>query len=211
MKRMIKILAISLVIGGILAAVLAGTVFAAGPSGGQNTARGAGEESGWGGRGLGFGPDKAVSELLGMTPEEIREQRQAGKSLVEIAATGNITEEALINAIMADKEEAIRKLLAAGTIAQSQADERLEQMRDRVQLAVNRTMTGPPDWARANDKGKNHAEKGNYVEKGYSGERGNGAMRQGGMKGNQAGGRGMSGGSTDNNIQEQFRTQGRIY
>jgi hypothetical protein len=206
MKKIIKILAISMVIGGILAAVLAGTVFAAGPSGGQNRAAKAGEDAGWGNsRGLGFGPDKAVAELLGMTPEVIREQRLAGKSLVEIAATGNITEKNLIDAIMAEKTEAIQKLLAAGTITQAVAGERLEQMRERVQLAVNRTMTGPPEWAGANGKGKNKAEKGNGVGKG------NGAMRQGSMKGSQAGGRGMAGGSTGNQIQEPLRTQTRTY
>lgn len=106
MKRMIKILAISMVIGGILAAVLAGTVLAAGPSGGLKTEQEDCQDSGWGnGQGLGFGPTLKVAELLKLTPEEIREQRQDGKSLAQIAVSANVTKEALINFIMAEKKK----------------------------------------------------------------------------------------------------------
>jgi hypothetical protein len=38
-----------------------------------------------------------IAELLGMTQEQIQEQRQAGKSLAQIAATMNIMENALID------------------------------------------------------------------------------------------------------------------
>ena len=36
----------------------------------------------------------AVSELLGISPEEIREERESGKSLVEIAREQGISEDA---------------------------------------------------------------------------------------------------------------------
>jgi hypothetical protein len=104
-----------------------------------------------------------------MTPEQIQEQREAGQSLVQIAAGKGITEEALINAVMADKQAAVQKMVEAGTITQSQADQRLARMRERVQLAVNRTAIGPPEWAGANGNGQN----------------GTGLMRQNGFRGNQ--------------------------
>jgi hypothetical protein len=164
MKKIWKVLVISMVIAGILATVLAVTISAAGP---RNNSSGSTY-----GQGGGSVLDD-VSQLLGLTPEQIQEQRQAGKSLVQIAATRNIGEEALIKAIMADRQEAIQKLVAAGTITQAQADQRLAFMQERVKLAVNRTTIGPPDWAGANGSGQN-----------ITGNR-NGMMRQGGSKGNQ--------------------------
>jgi hypothetical protein len=164
MKKMWKVLVISMVIAGILATVLAVTISAAGPS---NNSRGI--PSGQGGGSI----IDEVSDLLGLTPEQIQEQRQAGQSLVQIAATKNVSEEALIKAIMADRQEAILKLVAAGTITQAQADQRLALMQERVKLAVNRTAVGPPDWAGANGNGQN--SKGDKK----------GLMGQGGPRGNQ--------------------------
>lgn len=169
MKNGFKKLAIAGIIAGVLVVALAGTILAAGPSGGRDTSTGLSGYSGCGnGLGLGSGPEESVADLLGMTQEQIREQRQAGKSLVQIAATNNISEETLVNAITADRQEVFQKRLTAGTITQAQADQCLEQMKERVQRAVNRTTVGPPEWANAN------------------GNRQNGAgMRQGGLGGNQ--------------------------
>jgi len=202
MKRMIKILAVSLVIGGILAAVLAGTVLAAGPSGGQTTTTEPGEVSGWHhSRGLGFGSGSAAAELLGMTPEEIREQRQAGKSLVEIARDRGIDEATLINAIMAEKRETIQKLVTEGTMTQAEADARLAQIQERVTLAVNRTMTGPPEWAGASGRWQNGTEKGNAGGNGFSNGKGKGNMGQNGYRGNHSRGAGMNGNCAGSQMQ----------
>jgi hypothetical protein len=159
MKKMWKVLVISMVIAGILATALAVTISAAGP---RNNSSG----STYGQVGGSILDD--VSQLLGLTPEQIQEQRQAGQSLVQIAAAQNISEEALIEAIMADRQEAIRKMVEAGTITQAQADQRLALMQERVQLAVNRTAVGPPDWAGANGNGQNSNGNG----KGLMGQRG---------------------------------------
>jgi hypothetical protein len=105
MKRMWKVLVISMVIAGILATVLAVTISAAGPN--KNSSGSAYGQ-------MGGSVLDEVSQLLGLTPEQIREQRQAGQSLVQIAAAKNVTEDALIDAIMAEKQESIRELVAAG-------------------------------------------------------------------------------------------------
>lgn len=171
MKKVFGKFTIAAVIAGLLILVLAGTIFAAGPFGGRDNLTGVAVGANCGvGLGLGAGPDDAITKLLGMTREQIQEQRQAGKSLVQIAATKNVSEETLINAIIADKQVVIQKLVAAGTIVQSQADQSLAQMKERVKLAVNRTTVGPPEWAGANSKGQN----------------GSGMMRQAGLNGNKA-------------------------
>jgi urease accessory protein UreF len=163
-KKMWKILVISAALAIILAAATAGTVLAVGS-----------QENSYG-CGAGIKGDSAsdeVSKLLGLTPEQIQEQRQAGKSLVQIAATKNVNEETLIDAILAGKQETIQKMIKAGTLTQAQADQRLAQMRERIQLAVNRTTVGPPSWAGANASGQNGTGNGR------------GGMRQGGLRGNQ--------------------------
>jgi hypothetical protein len=99
------------------------------------------------GQGFGGGMDDVIAKLLGMTEEQIQAQRQAGKSLVQIAAPKNVSEDALIKAIVADRKADLDKLVADKKITQAQADLMLTQMKDRVKSMVNRTTVGPPDWA----------------------------------------------------------------
>ncbi len=161
-RKLLKVLLISMVLAGVLATVLVVTVAAAGP---QGKGTGSGQ--------TGSSTIDVVSKLLGLTPEEIQAERQAGKSLVQIAAVKNVTEEALVNAIMADKEVAVQKLVTAGTITQEQADLRLSQMKTRVELAVNRTTVGRPEWAGAGGNTQNGLCNGAGALKQGSNSRGN--------------------------------------
>ncbi|MDP2931660.1 MAG: DUF2680 domain-containing protein [Chloroflexota bacterium] len=133
MNKRAKILAATLVLAGLLAVSVTGVALAAGP----NSPDGAPLNCG------GMGCSDTVSELLGLTPQEIQTQRQAGKSLVEIAAAKGVTENALVNAIMAAKKEAVQARVQAGTLTQEQANLMLQQMEQRTKEAVNRTTTGP--------------------------------------------------------------------
>ncbi len=165
---------IAALVAGALTMAIAIPALASGPGGANSSTPTSTAQPGYGNgrcQGLGTGINEAVTTLLGMTREQIQEQRQAGQSLVQIAVSRTVTEEALVNAIMVGKQEAIQEMLAAGTITQAQADQRLEQMRERVQLAVNRTTVGPPDWAGVN--GQNGVRNGT------------GMGNQGGPRGNQ--------------------------
>ncbi len=71
--------------------------------------------------GMGIVSD-AIAELLGLTPEEIHAQREEGKTLAEIANEQGITDEALIQAILDGRTEAIEQALADGLLTQEQAD-----------------------------------------------------------------------------------------
>jgi hypothetical protein len=184
MKKMWKVLVISMVIAGVLATVLAVTISAAGP---RNNSSGNSY-----GQGGGSVLDE-VSQLLGLTPEQIKEQRQAGQSLAQIAAARNINEEALVNAILAGRQAAILKLVEAGTLSQDQADQRLALMQERVRLAVNRSAVGPPDWA-GNDNNRQN-RTGN----------GKGLMGRGGSRGNQENCTGTQGKCTGNSTQDRLR------
>jgi hypothetical protein len=102
---------------------------------------------GWHGfQGEGAVCSETVSELLGLTPEELCDLRQEGKSLAEIAAEQNVNVDELVEAIIAEKIEAVQARVDEGAITQEQANLMIQQMTERTELAVNRTTTGPAEW-----------------------------------------------------------------
>ena len=172
---------IALAVVGLLVMAIAVPVLAAGPNGANGTTPTPTTQPGYGNcQGLGLGIDDAVTKLLGMTNAQIAEQRQAGKSLVQIAATKNVSQEALVNAILADRKDALQKLVTAGTLTQAQADQRLEFMKQQIQQNVNRTTVGPPaNRGMMNGTGGNCANCGNGNVTPGTGLRGGGMMRFG--------------------------------
>jgi len=81
---------------------------------------------------------------------------------VEIAAAQGVTEDTLVEAILAAKKEAIQERVEAGILTQEQSDRMFQQMEQRTIEAVNRTTVGPV---------------------GPHEDRGAGAMRYGGSQG----------------------------
>lgn len=86
----------------------------------------------------------ALTELLDMGIGEIREQQREGKSLVEIAAEQGISEEVLIDTLVAAVEEKLQQKVDDGTITQERADLILERVRERISDIVNRIPSGSP-------------------------------------------------------------------
>lgn len=155
MKRRLKLLGMTLGVVALLALTLSSAVFADTPEGTTNEAYCAGY--GWHGfQGEADVCSETVSELLGLTHEEICDQRSEGKSLVEIAADQGISEDELVAAIIAEKTEAVQSRVDDGTLTQEQADLMLQQMEERTELAVNRTDIGPGlanRWGAQNGRG----------------------------------------------------------
>jgi hypothetical protein len=142
MSRKAKVVLLAVGIA-VLATLAIGTaVFARAP---QNDA---GVNCVNGGAGLGRGwqgevSNTAVSDLLGMTSDEICDLRQDGASLVEIAASKNVTEEQLVAAIKTARTAEIQSRVAAGTLTQEQANIMLQNMEQNIVQAVNRESVGP--------------------------------------------------------------------
>ena len=156
MSKRAKLLMVSLVATGLLVFSFAGIAQADGPNDADDCSCGEG-----GPYGLGATHSEAVSELLGLTHEEIETQRhEEGKSLVEIAAAQGVSEDALVETIMAAKKEAVLAGVADGTLTQEQADLMLKQMEQRTQQAINRTSVGPPDWSKGQGRGACTGEAG---------------------------------------------------
>ncbi|MFC1946098.1 hypothetical protein ACFLW1_02745 [Chloroflexota bacterium] len=171
MKKGLKLLGIAVGVAAIMALSLSGTVFADTSEETETTAF-------CGGYGFGgfHGEEAACSEvlgeLLGLTPEALCELRQAGQSLVEIAAANGVSAEALTEAIMAEKTATVQARVAEGTLTQEQADLMLQQMTQRTEQAINRTATGPAEWRMGHGRGMSGEGAGTGLANRWGGQRG---------------------------------------
>ena len=86
----------------------------------------------------GFGiVSEAIQKLLGMSREDIQEQRQEGNSLLEIAQSKNVTAEKLTETILQVKKDRLQEAVKDGYLTQEQANERLEHMEERIEEKIN--------------------------------------------------------------------------
>ena len=125
MSKRLKLLGLALGVVALMALTLGSTVFADTPEETDVQTYGAG----WGGWQEGATCSDIVGDLLGLTHEEIEAQRHEGKSMVEIAAAQGVTEDTLVEAILAAKQE--------------QSDRMFQHMELRTTEAINRTEAGP--------------------------------------------------------------------
>jgi len=95
----------------------------------------------------------AVCELLDMTPAEIAAEREAGKSLVQIAQSKGVSADELLSAMLEPRKTALDKLVAAGKISQERADTILKAMTERLIERINSTET---DRTSLRDRLQNH-------------------------------------------------------
>ncbi|PKM47707.1 MAG: hypothetical protein CVV03_02240 [Firmicutes bacterium HGW-Firmicutes-8] len=80
-----------------------------------------------------------VSQLTGLTPDQIKIQRKAGKSLAQIAQSKGVSEEKLIAAIMEPIKAKFQKRVSEGKITPEKAKEILAKIEQKVKTRVNNT------------------------------------------------------------------------
>ncbi|MBC8390351.1 MAG: hypothetical protein H8E13_20175 [Actinobacteria bacterium] len=85
---------------------------------------------------------EAIQKLLGMSREEIQEERQEGSSLLEIAESKDVTAEELTETILEAKKDRFEEAVEEGCLTQEQADERLELMEERIEEKINNSNCG---------------------------------------------------------------------
>ena len=150
MKKVLLIAA-TLVVGILIGSVALGTALAATPTP-QGTPTPFVPGSGYGRGGMmgggammggGMGLEEEVLTLLGMTREQVIAERQAGKSLLQIAQAKNVTEQQLVSTILAAKRADLDQLVRDGKLTQAQADQMYQNMQQTVPQAIKRTTTGP--------------------------------------------------------------------
>lgn len=64
----------------------------------------------------------AVLQLLGMTRDEVLTERQAGKTLSQIAGEKGVSDQQVIDAMLAEQQAALDQAVKDGKITQEQAD-----------------------------------------------------------------------------------------
>ena len=84
-----------------------------------------------------------IATYLGITEDELKTERQAGKSLTEIADANGVTQEALVNFITSDRAEQLQAFLDEGKIDQERYETMINRFSERVTEMVERTETGP--------------------------------------------------------------------
>jgi hypothetical protein len=80
-----------------------------------------------------------LTEFLGVDAEELQSARQSGQTLAEIAEANGVATDALVDAIVAEREARIQAKIADGTITAEQAEERAAEadLEARVTDRVN--------------------------------------------------------------------------
>ena len=79
-----------------------------------------------------------VTKYLGITPQELRSELRAGKSLAQIATAHGKTVDGLVDAIVAPAKARLDKAVANGHLTRQRADEILGRLTDAVEKAVQR-------------------------------------------------------------------------
>jgi len=78
-----------------------------------------------------------LTEVLGVTDDELREARDNGESLADVAAANNVETQAVVDALVADLDEHLDNAVEAERFTQEQADERLTEGTQRITDMVN--------------------------------------------------------------------------
>jgi hypothetical protein len=142
-KEIIMLKKVTIVIGtflavGVLALFSVGSVFAQTPTPTSPSTPQTPLGNAWGRvcNGAGVVSD-AITNLLGMSQEEIYAERSSGKTLSEIAKEKGITDQQVIDAMLAGREEVVKQAVQDGRITQAQADWMLEKMKAVAPFMLN--------------------------------------------------------------------------
>ena len=89
-----------------------------------------------GGYGMGMRGDASmfatVADLLGVTPQELAAEVQAGKTPLQVAQEHGKTAQDIVDALLAARAEWLQGAVTAGRLTQEQADQRLATMREKM-------------------------------------------------------------------------------
>lgn len=100
------------------------------------------------GAGAGVRGIDAAATALGMDVADLAAERQAGKSLADVAASKGMSPDSLVTALLAAREAALDEAVTSGRITQEQADYMLDNMRAQIADRIDDTEVGPRGGSR---------------------------------------------------------------
>lgn len=104
---------------------------------------GPGGHGGRGGHGPGHVDLSAAAEALGMTEAELRTAAEEGKSLSDLAEDKGVSEDALVDALVAAAKERLAAAVTDGRITQAQADARAADLETRITESLDDPICRP--------------------------------------------------------------------
>jgi len=124
-----------------------------------------------------------ISKLLGMDQTEIIKERQAGKSMVDIAETKGVDAEKLVNTVVEERKALLDQRVKDGLITEEQAEYCTENMEQRIEGNLNRASVGPGNGCgMRGGRGPGSGSGGGFGRgmngQGYGGGQGYGASQQ---------------------------------
>ena len=131
-KKLVMVASV-LVVVTVLGLFAVGTVFAQGPAPAPPIPWG----HAWGGVANGYSVmSDAITKLLGMTWQQIYDARVSGKTMSDIAKSKGISDQKVIDAMLAGQESVIDQALKDKRINQAQADWMLARMKAMAPFAL---------------------------------------------------------------------------
>ena len=99
---------------------------------------------------FGFRGLDAAANYLGLTEAQLRTELDGGKTLAQVAQAHGKAVGGLVDALLADAKQHVDAAVAAGRLTQSEADDLLNGLRDRITSRVNSRAPegGPPEGFR---------------------------------------------------------------
>jgi len=91
-----------------------------------------GGHGGRGGMGGGFGGLSTAATAIGITEDELRTELEAGKSIAAVAEANGVSEQTVIDAIIAEAKAHFAEEVANGEHTQAEVDSKLADLETRV-------------------------------------------------------------------------------
>jgi hypothetical protein len=110
--------------------------FFGGPGGGHEGMGGM-----MGGRGDGNPLMVVAADKLGVTPQELFTELQAGKSIADVAKEKNVALDTIVEAALAPRTDRLNKLVADGQLTQAEVDNRLADLKVDIVDGLNQSRT----------------------------------------------------------------------
>ncbi|MCC7368904.1 MAG: hypothetical protein IT306_10805 [Chloroflexi bacterium] len=107
-----------------------------GPRQGPGPRQGQGQQ---GGPGMRQGGPQDIANILGMTPQELRTEMMAGKSLAQVAEAKGISRDTLKAKLLEAHQARIDEAVAAGRLTADQAKQMTERMTANIDAMLDRT------------------------------------------------------------------------
>jgi len=159
-----------LLVGGLL---LTGAVPAFAANNGFGTGKGMAAGLGRNGGSLAV----IVSDVLGMSRTDLAAERQAGKTLFDIAAEKGVGQDQLVESVLAKRQAGLQQALNDNKISEEQYNQCVQAMKENIEKNLSRVETGPngAGKGKANGQGKGQGlNNGNGQGRGAANSYGNG-------------------------------------